>query len=129
MPFVQDFVKKAGERRLKRVAPVPPFEACFDSSTVGNSVTGFAVPTIDLVLPGGVQWTIHGVNSMVMTNKNVACLAFVNGGTKPRMSSVKASIVIGGHQLEDNLLVFDLASSKLSFSSSLLLENTTCSHS
>ncbi|XP_027332942.1 basic 7S globulin-like [Abrus precatorius] len=126
-PFVQDFVNKAAVRKMKRVASVRPFEACFDSSTIGN---GLPVPTIDLVLPGGVQWTIHGANSMVVTRKNVACLAFVDGGTKPRMSSsVEASIVIGGYQLEDNLLVFDIASSKLSFSSSLLLRNASCSHS
>ncbi|TKY72122.1 Basic 7S globulin [Spatholobus suberectus] len=128
-PFVRDFLKKASDRRLKRVASVPPFEACFDSTTIGNSVTGPVVPTIDLVLRGGVQWTIHGANSMVMAKKNVACLAFVDGGTEARMSFVKASIVIGGYQLQDNLLVFDVASSKLSFTSSLLLHNVTCSHS
>ncbi|KAK7361901.1 hypothetical protein VNO77_03992 [Canavalia gladiata] len=115
-PFVQEFINKAAGRRLKRVASVAPFEACFDSNTIGNSVAGLAVPTIDLVLPGGVKWTIYGGNSMVMTRKNVACLAFLDGGTKLGMSSAKASIVIGRHQLEDNLLVFDLASSKLSFS-------------
>ncbi|KAJ1428769.1 Xylanase inhibitor, C-terminal [Sesbania bispinosa] len=126
-PFIREFLKRASDRKLKRVASVAPFEACFDSSTIGNSVTGLVVPTIDLVLQGGVQWTIHGANSMVMAKKNVACLAFVDGGTEPRMSFVKASIVIGGHQLVDNLLVFDLASSKLSFSSSLLLHNASCS--
>ena len=51
------------------------------------------------------------------------CLGVVDGGSKPR-----TSIVIGGHQLEDNMLEFDLASSKLGFSSSLLLHNTNCSH-
>ncbi|KAJ1405617.1 Xylanase inhibitor, C-terminal [Sesbania bispinosa] len=80
-PFVQDFIKKAAERKVKRVAFVPPFKACFDSSTIGNSVTGLAVPTIDLVLPWGVPWTIYGTNSMVMKEKNVACLAFVDGET------------------------------------------------
>lgn len=121
--FIRDFLKKASDRRLKRVASVPPFEACFDSTTIGLNV-----PTIDLVLQGGVQWTIHGPNSIIMPKKNVACVAIVDGGTEPRMSFVKASIVIGGYQLEDNLLVFDLASSKLSFSSSLLLQNSSCSH-
>ncbi|KAL2341248.1 hypothetical protein Fmac_009188 [Flemingia macrophylla] len=128
-PFLRDFLKKASDRKLKKVASVAPFETCFDSTTIGNSVTGLVVPTIDLVLRGGVQWTIHGANSMVRVKKSVACLAFVDGGTEPRMSFAKASIVIGGHQLQDNLLVFDLASSKLSFSSSLLLHNATCSHS
>ncbi|CAJ1962414.1 unnamed protein product [Sphenostylis stenocarpa] len=126
-PFVRHFLKKAADRRLKRVASVPPFEACFDSKSIGNSITGFAVPTIDLVLQGGVHWTIHGANSMVLAKENVACLAFVDGGTIATMSLFKASVVIGAHQLEENLLVFDLASSKLSFSSSLLLHNATCS--
>ncbi|KAK7303259.1 hypothetical protein RJT34_14161 [Clitoria ternatea] len=121
--FIRDFLKRASDRKLKRVASVAPFEACFDS------VNGLAVPTIDLVLPGGVQWTIHGANSMIMAKKNVACLAIVDGGTETKMSFVKASIVIGGYQLQDNLLEFDVASSKLSFSSSLLLHNATCSHS
>lgn len=125
--FIRDFIKKASDRRLKRVASVAPFEACYDSTTIRNSSTGLVVPTIDLVLRGGVQWTIYGANSMVMAKKNVACLAIVDGGTEPRMSFVKASIVIGGYQLEDNLLEFDVASSKLSFSSSLLLHNATCS--
>ncbi|RDX57641.1 Basic 7S globulin, partial [Mucuna pruriens] len=123
-PFIREFLKRASDRKFKRVTSVPPFEACFDSSS-----TGWVVPTIDLVLQGGVQWTIHGANSMVMPKKNVACLAFVDGGTEPRMSFTKASIVIGGYQLQDNLLVFDVASSKLSFSSSLLFHNATCSRS
>ncbi|KAK7359728.1 hypothetical protein VNO77_01693 [Canavalia gladiata] len=123
--FIRDFLKKASDRRLKKVASVPPFEACFDSS----SVTRLGFPTVDLVLPEGVQWRFHGANSIIMPKKNVACLAFVDGGTEPKMSFVKASIVIGGHQLEDNLLEFDLTSSKLRFSSSLLLHNTSCSHS
>jgi hypothetical protein len=121
-PFIRDFLKKASDRRLKRVASVAPFEACFDSTSIKNSV-----PRVDLELQGGVQWTIHESNLMVNVKKNVACLAFVDGGTEPKMSFVKASIVIGGHQLEDNLLVFDLASSKLSFSSSLLAHNASCS--
>jgi len=121
-PFIRDFLKKVSDRKLKRVESVAPFEACFDSTSIENSI-----PRIDLVLQGGVQWTIHETNLMVNVKKNVACLAFVDGGTAPRWSSPKASIVIGGHQLVDNLLVFDLASSKLSFSSSLLVHNASCS--
>lgn len=54
-PFARDFVKKALDRKIKRVASVAPFEACFDSSTIGNTMTGLNVPNIDLVLEGGVQ--------------------------------------------------------------------------
>ena len=121
-PFIRDFLKKASDRKLKRVESVAPFEACFDSSSIKNSV-----PRVDLVLQGGVQWTIYEANLMVNVKKNVACLGIVDGGTEPRMSFTKASIVLGGHQLEDNLLEFDLASSKLSFSSSLLVHNASCS--
>ncbi|KAA8536887.1 hypothetical protein F0562_029365 [Nyssa sinensis] len=52
---------------------------------------------------------------------DVACLGFLNGGLNP-----KTSIIIGGHQLEDNLLQFDLVSSRLGFTSSLLLRETSC---
>ncbi|CAK8531052.1 unnamed protein product [Lathyrus sativus] len=122
-PFIRDFLKKASDRKLKRVSSVAPFEACFDSTSIKNSV-----PRIDLVLQKGVQWTIHDTNLIVNVKKNVACLGIVDGGTEPRMSFTKASIVIGGHQLVDNLLVFDQSSSKLSFSSSLLVHNATCSY-
>ncbi|KAK2388894.1 putative aspartic proteinase GIP2 [Trifolium repens] len=60
----------------------------------------------------------NGDDSIVEVNKNVACLGFVDGGKEPR-----TTFVIGGHQLEDNILEFDLVSSKLGFSSSLLLHN------
>lgn len=57
-----------------------PFEARSYSKSIGNSITGFAMPTIDLVLQRGTQWTIHGANSIVMAKENVACLAIVDGG-------------------------------------------------
>jgi len=126
-PLVNAFVKKAAVRKMKRVASVKPFGACFDSGTVGNGVAGPNVPTIDLVLGGGVQWRIYGANSMVKVKKNVQCLGFVDGGLEPG-SPVATSIVIGGYQMEDNLVEFDLAASKLGFSSSLFLHNATCSH-
>ncbi|KAJ1427216.1 Xylanase inhibitor, C-terminal [Sesbania bispinosa] len=125
-PLVNDFVKKAGVRKIKRVAAVAPFGACFDSRTIGKTTTGPAVPTIDLILKGGVQWRMYGANSMVKVAKNVLCLGFVDGGLPG--SPISTSIVIGGHQLEDNLLEFDLVSSKLGFSSSLRLHNAKCSH-
>lgn len=123
-PLVGDFVKKAAAKKIKRVASVAPFGACFDSSTIGSSgVESVDVPTIDLAVQGKVKWTIHGTNSMVSVNKNVTHHRFVDGGEK-----LRTSIVIGAHQLEDSLLEFDLVSSKLSFSSSLLLQNLRCSN-
>ena len=124
---MNDFVKQAALRKIKRVTSVAPFGACFDSRTIGKTVTGPNVPTIDLVLKGGVQWRIYGANSMVKVSKNVLCLGFVDGGLEPG-SPIATSIVIGGYQMEDNLLEFDLVSSKLGFSSSLLLHMASCSH-
>ncbi|CAI0466344.1 unnamed protein product [Linum tenue] len=75
------------------------FELCYNSTAIGSTRVGPAVPQIDLVLQSS------------------------NGGVNPR-----TSIVIGGHQLEDNLLQFDLADSRLGFSSSLLFRQTTCAN-
>ncbi|KAI8566205.1 hypothetical protein RHMOL_Rhmol02G0021800 [Rhododendron molle] len=60
---------------------------------------------------------------MVQVSDEVLCLAFVDGGVNPR-----TSIVIGGYQLEDNLLKFDLGASRLGFSSSLLFRAPTCAN-
>ncbi|WJX27099.1 hypothetical protein P8452_15955 [Trifolium repens] len=121
-PLVRDFVKKASDKKLKKVESVAPFETCFNLSTIGRIITGLDVPTIDSVLQGGLEWRIYGGNSMVLlVNKKVACLGFVDGGKEPM-----TAVVTGGHLLEDNLLEFDLVSSKLGFTSSLLLHNASC---
>ena len=57
--------------KMKRVSLVVPFGVCFSSRIVGKTVTGPNVPTIDLVLRGGVELRIYGVNSMVKVNKKV----------------------------------------------------------
>ncbi|KAH0703475.1 hypothetical protein KY285_017753 [Solanum tuberosum] len=124
---IYDVVTKAFIDELSnatRVASVAPFETCFSSKSVGSTRVGPAVPTIDLVLQTTrVYWRIFGANSMVKVSQDVICLGFVNGGIKPT-----TSIVIGGYQLEDNLLQFDLAKSTLGFSSSLLFHQTTCAN-
>ncbi|KAK9086681.1 hypothetical protein Syun_029075 [Stephania yunnanensis] len=123
--FTIAFVNAAKAMKLKRVAAVAPFEVCFNSKDIGSTRVGPAVPTIDLVLHSKkVVWRIFGVNSMVQVKDgSVLCLGFVDGGLEP-----VTSIVIGGHQLEDNLLQFDLAASKLGFCSSLRFRQTTCSN-
>ncbi|EOA22472.1 hypothetical protein CARUB_v10003127mg [Capsella rubella] len=101
---------------MAKAPAVKPFGACFSSSG------GRGAPMMDLVLRGGAKWRIHGANSLVKVNKNLVCLGFVDGGVNP-----KNPIVIGGFQMEDNLVEFDLKASIFSFSSSLLLHNTSCS--
>lgn len=121
---VKDFVNKAAAKNITRVTSVAPFGACFSSKNIGSSKAGPEVPLIDLVLQSIVKWRIYGANLMVRVNDKVWCLAFVNGG---RGSKARTSIVIGGHQMEDNFLEFDLNSSKLGFTSFLRLDSS-CSH-
>ncbi|KAJ4722377.1 Basic 7S globulin [Melia azedarach] len=119
--FTKAFIKEAA--KIPRVKPVKPFGTCFNSAHIGSTRVGPAVPQIDLVLPGNHVWTIFGANSMVQVRKDVVCLGFVDGGVEPT-----TSIVIGGHQIENNLLQFDLAKARVGFSSSLLLRQTACSN-
>nr|AFK39579.1 unknown [Lotus japonicus] len=65
---------------------------------------------------------------------DVICLGFVDAGSNPKASQVGfvnggshpvTSITIGAHQLENNLLKFDLAASRLGFRS-LFLEHDNC---
>lgn len=125
---VKEFLKSAESKNISRVAPVAPFSECFNGETIRHSRTGGDVPLIDLVLApyrfNDAVWRIYAANSMVRVEKHcVVCLGILDGG-----ATAKTGIVIGGHQLEDNLLEFDLVNSRLGFSSTLLLHNTRCSH-
>ncbi|XP_021291525.1 basic 7S globulin 2-like [Herrania umbratica] len=121
--FSKAYGKAAESMNMTRVAAVAPFELCFSSKGVENTILGPLVPEIDLVLQSEmVKWRIQGRNSMVKVSNQVMCLGFLDGGLEQ-----SSSIVIGGLQLEDNLLEFDVGSSMLGFSSSLLLKETTCS--
>ncbi|KAL3536478.1 hypothetical protein ACH5RR_004939 [Cinchona calisaya] len=126
---IYNAVKEAFVRELPDsvtgVNPVAPFGACFRG--IRSSWTGPQVPSIDFVLPGkNGYWRILGANSMVEVRKDVECLGFVDGGVFGNL--IMPAIVIGGHQIEDNLLEFDLPRSRVGFSSSLLLHQTTCAH-
>ncbi|KAL3531359.1 hypothetical protein ACH5RR_010681 [Cinchona calisaya] len=125
----QAFKKESAALNLTLITPpVKPFSLCYAADKVISTRVGPAVPTIDLVLQSdAVFWRIFGANSMVNVKASngvdLLCLGFVDGGPNPR-----TSIVIGGHQIEDNLLQFDLVSKRLGFSSSVLFESTTCSN-
>ncbi|KAK9146739.1 hypothetical protein Sjap_006642 [Stephania japonica] len=120
--LIEAFVREAEAMKLKRVTAVEPFGACFSSKGVASSRFGPAVPTIGLVLESKNVWRMFGANSMVNVGKDVMCLGFVEGDYDEM-----TSIVIGGRQLEDIVLQFDLASSKMGFSSTLLANQTSCS--
>ncbi|XP_031276597.1 probable aspartic proteinase GIP2 [Pistacia vera] len=114
--FTEAYKSAAGSRNMTAVEPVVPFGLCFSSKGIDESL----VPVIDLVLQSEmVKWRIHGANSMVRVNQEVMCLGFLDGG-----SELTSSIVLGGAQLEENLLEFDLGTSMLGFRS---LRPTSCS--
>ncbi|KAJ9550692.1 hypothetical protein OSB04_014737 [Centaurea solstitialis] len=115
---------EAMPKNVERVANVAPFGACFSSKNIGSTRLGPAVPAIDLVLQNdSVYWRIIGANSMVEARKGVLCLGFVEAQS---FFQRRVGVVIGAHQIEDNLLQFDLSASRLGFSSSLLGRSTTC---
>ncbi|XP_075475525.1 putative aspartic proteinase GIP2 [Primulina tabacum] len=129
-PLARAFVKAASDMKIKSVAAVAPFRACFSSSSIPKAAAGPVVPTIDLVLPGtDAYWRINGANSMVEIDQKTTCLGFVEGESRPKPQTAwpTTSIIIGTHQSEENLLVFDLVSSQLQFSSSLLSDGKSCS--
>ncbi|KAF3948516.1 hypothetical protein CMV_025499 [Castanea mollissima] len=122
--FIRAYVKAASSMNMTRVASVAPFGLCFNSKGIDSTHEGPKVPIIELVLQSEtVMWRIFGRNSMVQVSKEVMCLGFLDGGLNP-----KASIVLGGYQLEDMLLQFEMGTSMLGFSQLLLKRQTTCSN-
>ena len=126
--FIDLFVKEALGLNLTVTAnTVEPFGVCYAGKDIMSTRVGPAVPTVDLVMQSDdVFWRVFGSNSMVRIERSDAdvwCLGFVDGGPHAR-----TSVVIGGHQLEDNLLQFDLESKRLGFSSSILVKGTTCAN-
>ncbi|KAI4301822.1 hypothetical protein L6164_035063 [Bauhinia variegata] len=109
-------IDKLGNCELKWTPPPPVSRAQDKRVTSKNS--------IDLVLDKpNVVWTISGENLMTEARPGVTCLGFVDGGLNPR-----AAIVIGAPQLQEYFMRFDLARSRLGFSSCLLMHGTNCAN-
>ncbi|KAG5587080.1 hypothetical protein H5410_047514 [Solanum commersonii] len=125
--FTETFVNESAKLNLTVTNPVEPFKVCYNADEVLDTKVGPTVPTVDLVMDNDdVFWRIFGSNSMVRIVRNdvdVWCLGFLDGGIK-----TETSIIIGGHQMENNLLQFDLEQEKLGFSSSVLAYSTSCSN-
>ncbi|GJX40544.1 basic 7S globulin-like protein [Tanacetum coccineum] len=118
--MVRRFIKVT--QRIPPAKPVAPFGLCYSTSNNGTQVS-IKVPDIDFILPEGKKWSISTANSIKQITKDVACLAFVDGG-----ATSEPAIVIGTFQYEDNFLVFDLDNSTFGFSNSLLSKKTLCSN-
>ncbi|CAH1431766.1 unnamed protein product [Lactuca virosa] len=124
--FIEAFTNESSIMKLKSTKPIKPFKICYEANNVLETHLGPNVPAIDLVMQNDVIWRVWGKNSMVRIVEegvDVWCLAIVDGGVRPT-----SSMVIGGHQLEDNLLQFDLRAKRLGFSSSLLQHKTMCAN-
>ncbi|KAL4572063.1 hypothetical protein LXL04_018832 [Taraxacum kok-saghyz] len=124
--FIEAFTKESAIMKLKSTKPVKPFKLCYDADDLSETHVGPNVPTIELVMRNDVIWSVLGKNSMVRIVEegvDIWCLAVVDGGVRPT-----SSMVIGGHQLEDNFLQFDLGAKRLGFSSSLLHHKTMCAN-
>jgi hypothetical protein len=121
--FIKAYIQAAASMNMTRVESVAPFGLCFSSKGIDGQQLRSKVPAIDLVLQSEmVKWRIFDRNSMVRVNDEVMCLGFLDGGLSPM-----TSIVLGGYQLEDIVLQFDLGTSMLGFSPSLLMWETSCS--
>ncbi|KAJ9546581.1 hypothetical protein OSB04_019124 [Centaurea solstitialis] len=110
-------------KRIPRAEPVEPFGLCFSTVSNGSSRVSLKVPDIELGLRDGKKWPISTTNSIKQVTKDVACLAFVDGG-----AIAEPPVVIGAFQFEDNFVVFDLENSSLGFSSSLLSKHVSCAN-
>ncbi|KAK3166454.1 hypothetical protein QOZ80_1AG0046000 [Eleusine coracana subsp. coracana] len=111
-PVVDAFAKALARNDARVPGVSSGFELCYSSDMLGNT---HAVPTVVLMLHGGKNWTIGGSNSMVDVGHKTACLALVE------MKGVKAgdanapALLIGGFQMENNLVHFDLEKKQLGF--------------
>ncbi|KAK9055783.1 hypothetical protein SSX86_026868 [Deinandra increscens subsp. villosa] len=124
--LIEAFRNESAIMKLKSVKPIRPFHLCYEADGLSETHLGPNVPSIDLVMQNDVIWRILGKNSMVRIvdeGLDVWCLAIVDGGRHGG-----SSMVIGGHQLEDNLLQFDLGRKTLGFSSTLLQYKTMCAN-
>ncbi|XP_027107646.1 gamma conglutin 1-like [Coffea arabica] len=120
--FTQFFTNEFTAIGASQVDPVSPFGVCFNKLPPPVPKVDIAAPIIDFVMENrDTAWSIFGSNSIVKARPGIWCLAFVDGGYKPR-----APIVLGAYQLEDHIFEFDLASSQLGFRVTLKADYNTC---
>ncbi|KAI3964394.1 hypothetical protein MKX01_028729 [Papaver californicum] len=108
--FTSLYIKTAKAMGISMVAPIAPFSACFNVSTVERRPDGFVVPTVTLRMPNNVHWNMIGPGNTLeyFVKENAFCLAFIDGRSKP-----ETSIVIGGHQLLYSTFEFDISRSRI----------------
>jgi hypothetical protein len=78
------------------------------------------------MLDGGRNWTIVGGSSMVQVDDQTLCLAFLEMGAEQAAVPESPAVILGGYQIEEILMLFDLEKETLGFSSLLLGKQTSC---
>ncbi|KAI3986885.1 hypothetical protein MKX01_014586 [Papaver californicum] len=96
---------------ISRVAPVAPFTACYNSSTLPHvlAFSGSYPPggaSVSFIFPKSA-WNVS-LFDLVRVKDGVDCVGVLDGGSKPT-----ASIVIGARQI--SFLEFDISRSRLGF--------------
>ncbi|XP_059291729.1 probable aspartic proteinase GIP2 [Lycium ferocissimum] len=112
--FKQEFLKAID--KVPIAEPIRPFELCFNLLNLGT-LTGLIIPQVSLVLQddqNNTTWDLSVDNFMAspVDSSDLLCLGFLDGGKFPR-----TSIVLGGLQIEENLLEFDLVKKRVGFKS------------
>ncbi|CAL4959530.1 unnamed protein product [Urochloa decumbens] len=112
---VVDAFDRGQARNDAKVDKVGPLELCYNSTMLENTRNGYAVPEISFVFEDGKRWTFVGSNSMVQVDGQTACLAFVEMKGVKAGDPNAAAVVVGGFQMENHLLQFDLEKKQLGF--------------
>ncbi|GJN27472.1 hypothetical protein PR202_gb15500 [Eleusine coracana subsp. coracana] len=107
------------------VKPPPPFFRCFPESAFGSTLLGPGVANIDLMLDNGRNWTLPGASSLVPVAGRL-CFAFQSMGSPASQAPDAPAIIFGTHQMQDNLVQFDLEKNTFGFSGLLLGRRTNC---
>jgi hypothetical protein len=112
---------------MRRVQATKPFELCYNGAFPMLKRSGYDMPYIELELGNGAtrNWTLFNSNYMVQV-EGAMCVGILPMGPRGMPVAGEPAVVIGGKQLEDNLLVFDLEKQRLGFSMLLRYQLSSC---
>uniref|UniRef100_A0ACD5WSW5 Uncharacterized protein n=1 Tax=Avena sativa TaxID=4498 RepID=A0ACD5WSW5_AVESA len=113
---------------IARAPALAPFDMCYQASALGVTRLGYAVANIDLMLDGGRNWTLFGGSSLVQVDDHTVCFAIVEMGASMPAAANSPAVVVGGFQMEEHLLMFDLENGTFGFSGPLSGIRTGCSN-
>ncbi|EMS55089.1 hypothetical protein TRIUR3_28054 [Triticum urartu] len=109
-----------------------PFELCYNSSRLSLTRFGYFVPTVGFGLEGGSGWAVQGINSMALViGRPTACFGFVEmkeGDKAGYGGGAAPAVVLGGLQMEENLVVFNEEKQTMAFTGQINGRGLFCSN-